>query len=87
MRDSARLNGLTELALTKLDVLSGFKTLRICTAYTANGRLYQQVPAQLKVLDQCQPVYEELEGWPESLQTIRRFEDLPPAARKYIQRI
>jgi adenylosuccinate synthase len=87
LRDSARLNGLTELALTKLDVLSGLKTIKICTAYSCEGQEYRQVPALLKDLERCRPVYEELEGWPDSLRDIRRFADLPPAAQQYIRRL
>jgi adenylosuccinate synthase len=87
LRDSARLNGLTHLALTKLDVLSGLKTLKICTAYACEDRQLHQMPALLKDLERCRPVYEEMEGWADSLQGIRRFEDLPPAAQRYIRRI
>jgi len=87
LRDSARLNGLTELALTKLDVLSGLKTIKICTSYDCAGKQYRQMPALLKDLERCRPVYEELEGWADALTGMRRFADLPPAAQKYIRRI
>lgn len=87
LQDSARLNGLTELALTKVDVLSGLKTVKICTTYDCDGRHYHQMPALLQDLERCRPVYEELEGWTESLQGVRRFADLPRAAQKYIRRI
>ncbi|MBI5586526.1 MAG: adenylosuccinate synthase [Deltaproteobacteria bacterium] len=87
LRDSARLNGLTHLALTKLDVLSGLKTIKICTSYACAARDLHQMPALLKDLERCRPVYEEMEGWTDSLQGIRRFEDLPPAAQKYVRRI
>jgi adenylosuccinate synthase len=78
---------LTQLALTKLDVLSGLPTIKICTAYSRAGKQYHQVPALLRDLEGCRPVYEELEGWPDSLRDVRRFEALPLAAQKYVRRI
>jgi adenylosuccinate synthase len=87
LRDSVRLNGLSHLAVTKLDVLTGIKTLKICTAYSWNGQVFNHVPAQLQVLENCQPCYEEWEGWSEPLRGIRRKPDLPRQAQRYLERI
>lgn len=87
VRQAARLSGLSGIALTKLDVLSGLPTLKIATAYDCNGERFDRVPASVPALTQAQPVYEELEGWTEDLSGARTFEELPVAARKYISRI
>lgn len=87
VRQAARLSGLSGIALTKLDVLSGLPTLKIATAYDCEGERYDRVPASVPALAQAEPVYEELEGWSENLSGARRFEELPAAARKYISRI
>ncbi|MDP9241713.1 MAG: adenylosuccinate synthase [Actinomycetota bacterium] len=86
-RYAARLNGLTELFLTKLDVLSGFESIKVCTAYRADGDLYDDFPPHQSLFHRAEPVYEELEGWPEELGDATSFEDLPAAARKYVERI
>ena len=87
LRDSARLNGLSHLAVTKLDVLTGQKTVKICTGYVWKDQTLESVPAQLKVLQACRPIYEEWEGWSEPLDGIRKREDLPQAAQNYLNRI
>ncbi len=87
LRDSARLNGLTHLAITKLDVLSGIKTLRICTAYSYQGKTLQTLPAPLKALEGCQPIYEDLPGWSQDLKGVRKRQELPLEARNYLQRM
>jgi adenylosuccinate synthase len=87
LQDSARLNGLTCLAVTKLDVLTGQNKIKICTAYTHEGQFLKDMPAQLKVLESCRPVYEEWEGWSESIEGVRKREDLPQPAQKYLKRI
>ncbi len=87
LRDSARLNGLSYLAVTKLDVLTGQKTIKICTGYAWKDQTLKSVPAQLKVLQACRPIYEEWEGWSESLDGIRKREDLPRGAQNYLNRI
>lgn len=84
---SARVNGLSAFALTKLDVLSGFETVKICTAYKYNGQLINEFPASNSILEQCEPVYEELEGWSEKLTLAKSFDELPENARKFISRI
>ena len=87
LRNSARLNGLTGLVITKLDVLGGQKFLKICTGYEYNGDIIHDFPASLKILDACKPVYETLPGWSEDLSDIRKVGDLPRNARNYIHRI
>jgi adenylosuccinate synthase len=87
LRYAARLNGLTELFITKLDVLSGFETVRICTAYRAEGETYDDVPPHQSLFHAAEPVYEDLDGWDENLTGARTAEDLPKAARAYLERI
>jgi adenylosuccinate synthase len=87
LRYAARVNGLSGLAITKLDVLSGFDTLRIATAYTLDGQTLRELPSDLEDFSRVQPVYEELPGWSESLAGRRRVEDLPANARAYLRRV
>jgi adenylosuccinate synthase len=87
LRYAARLNGLTELFVTKLDVLSGLGQVRICTAYRSEGRRYEDLPAHQSAVHRAEPVYEELEGWTEELGEVERFDHLPAAARKYVERL
>jgi len=85
--EAARLNGLTGLAITKLDVLTGLNPLKICTAYELNGTRLDSVPASLKALEKCRPCFEELPGWQEDISAVRNYQDLPAAARTYLERI
>lgn len=78
------VNGVDEIAITKLDVLDGLKEVKICTAYECNGEILEEFPAQLGVLEECKPIYEKLEGW-ENSEGKKRYEDLPKNARKYIE--
>ena len=87
LRYAARVNGLTELFVTKLDVLSGLPEVKICTAYRYEGRLYDDFPPHQSIFHKAQAVYEDLEGWPEELTGAETFEDLPAAAKKYVSRI
>ncbi len=87
LNNAACLNGLTGLAITKLDVLGGLKELKICTAYKYNGEQIDAFPASIKMLEGCEPVYEKLAGWEEDISEIRRFEDLPANVRAYLKRI
>jgi len=87
LRDSARLNGLTRLAITKLDVLTGQKKIKICTGYSWHDQTLSSVPAQMKIIQECRPVYEEWEGWTEPISEIRKRENLPPATQNYLNRI
>ena len=87
LRYSARISGFTSMAVTKLDVLTGLPTLRICTAYRVRGQLTQDMPPVGCGLEDCEPVYEDWPGWQQSLRDVRCWEDLPEAARRYIQRM
>jgi len=84
MRQAVRLNSLSEVALTKLDVLDGFDTVKVCVAYTAGDERYEYLPYHQSVLHQVKPVYEDLEGWRTDLSGATELADLPPAARKYV---
>ena len=87
LRYAVRVNGLTEIALTKLDVLAAFDTLKIATAYDSLGERYTEFPRQQRVLYNCVPAYEELEGWGSDITMARAFGDLPEPARRYIERV
>ena len=87
LRNSARLNGLTGLAITKLDVLDELESLKICTAYEYNGEIIHDFPASIKILKACKPVFETLPGWPEDISDVRKIEDLPQNAKNYLSRI
>jgi adenylosuccinate synthase len=86
-RYSAMVNGVDFWAMTKLDVLDGFETLRICTAYECDGKRYENVPASVRVLEKCTPVYEEMPGWQSRTDNISRYEDLPQKAKDYVERL
>ncbi len=87
VRHAVRMNGITGLALTKLDVLTGFKKIPICTAYRHGGNTLQEFSASSKVMQQAQPVYEEMEGWEAPLDGARQLSDLPTNAQKYVRRL
>lgn len=87
LRYAARVNGLNELVMTKLDVLSGMPVVKICTAYRAGDKVYTDLPLGVADLSPFEPVYEELAGWQESVTGARTWAALPPAAQQYIQRV
>ncbi len=88
LRYAVRVSGLDSLAVTKLDVLTGIPTLKICTGYRyEDGSIINDFPASLKVLSKCQPIYEEYPGWTEDLTQAQRYQDLPVNAQKYMDRI
>ena len=84
LRHAVRLNSLTEVALTKLDVLDVFDTLKVCVAYEADGERYEHVPYHQSVLHKVTPIYEELPGWQTDLTEATSLADLPQAARDYV---
>ncbi len=86
-RYSVMLNGIDLWAVTKLDVLDPLETIRICTGYECEGRIVDTVPANIRQLEKCRPVYEDFPGWKTSTKDVTRFEDLPPRAQQYIRRI
>ncbi|MEO8601599.1 MAG: adenylosuccinate synthase [bacterium] len=83
-RHAVRLNGLSGLAVTKLDVLTGLKTVRVCTSYELDGKRLDDVPASIAAFNAVRPVYEEFPGWDESLSHVRALDDLPETARRYL---
>ncbi|MDF1536752.1 MAG: adenylosuccinate synthase [bacterium] len=87
VRQSARMNGLTGLVLTKLDVLDGINPVRICTGYTCGSRDYDVVPSGIEELEGCSPVYEDHPGWSKPTAGCKRWDDLPPEAQAYVRRI
>lgn len=84
---AVRVNGITHIAVTRLDTLGGLGPVKICTGYMKCGKLITDFPARLKDLEGCEPVYEELPGWTDDIMHIRRFEELPQEAQAYIRRI
>jgi adenylosuccinate synthase len=86
-RFSTQINGLTDISLTHLDIYDGFASIKICTAYRFQGQTLTTLPSDVAILERCQPDYEELDGWRESISRIRRFEKLPNKARKYMSRL
>ena len=85
-RYAAEVNGLTDVALTKLDVLSAFDTIKVCTAYECEGKVYDYFPMQQSVLFHAKPVYEELPGWKGvDITECRTFEELPENAQRYVE--
>jgi adenylosuccinate synthase len=84
---TARINGVTAIALTRLDVLDQFPTIKVCTSYQLDGEQTNSLPASGAALFRAKPVYEELPGWNEDTSVARRFEDLPENARTYVRRI
>lgn len=87
VRDSARLNGLTSLSVTKLDVLTGLDTLKIAVAYELEGTRLLSRPTSVKKFALCKPVYVELPGWKEDLSSVRTWDQLPDAAKNYLNTI
>jgi adenylosuccinate synthase len=87
LRYAVRINGLTGLAVTKLDVLDTLPVVKIAVAYRCGGRLLEDFPADAATLAACEPVYEELPGWQTSLREARTFAELPAAAQRYLSRL
>jgi adenylosuccinate synthase len=84
LRHSVRLSTISYLAITKLDVLSGFETIRVATAYRTGGGIMEHMPANLDMYADLEPVYEELPGWEEPLSDIKSFAELPGNCRQYV---
>ena len=87
LRNAARLNSLTGLAVTKLDVLDGLDEIKICTGYEYKDKLISEFPPEISILQECTPVYESHPGWKQDISKVTRFEDLPENARKYLGRV
>jgi adenylosuccinate synthase len=84
---AARVNGLTGLAITKLDVLDTLDELAVCTGYKVGEEIFTEFPADLSVLEKAEPIYEWFPGWKQSTQDARTLSDLPAAARAYLDRL
>ena len=87
VRHARRVSGITDLSLNSIDVLTGIETLKICVAYEYKGKRIEEFPANLKVLSECKPIYEELPGWTEDITGAKSLSDLPENARHYIERV
>ncbi|MFB2580317.1 adenylosuccinate synthase [Herbiconiux sp. P15] len=83
-RYTARINGVTDFVLTKLDVLTGLKTIPVCVAYEVDGKRVDEVPVSQTDFHHAKPIYEEFEGWSEDITGVREFADLPAAAQRYV---
>jgi adenylosuccinate synthase len=87
LKHAVRVNGLTEVVLTKLDILSGFAEIKICIGYKNGEKLIKEIPANFDKLKDYQPVYESFPGWEEDISEIREYKKLPQNARDYVKRI
>lgn len=87
VRHARRVSGITDLSLNSIDVLTGIKTLKICVAYKYKGEVMEEFPASLKVLAECEPVYEEMPGWEEDITGVKSLHELPKNAIYYVERI
>ncbi|MBJ6361661.1 adenylosuccinate synthase [Paenibacillus sp. GCM10012307] len=87
VRHARRVSGITGLSLNSLDVLTGLETVKICTGYKYRGEVIQHYPASLKMLAECEAVYEEMPGWSEDISNSKKLEDLPETTQRYVQRV
>ena len=87
VREAVLLNGIEELAMMKLDVLDGLKSVKLCTAYKYKGKLFKEFPHDLEVLNRARPVYLEMPGWERPKRKPRQYKDLPLNCRNYIAKL
>ena len=87
LNESIKLSGIDNLAVTKLDVLTGLDKIKICTGYKLDGKKIKNIPADLAKFEKCQPVYQTLPGWKEDISKARKLKDLPKAAQQYLEKI
>ena len=87
VRYASRVNGLTDLCLTKLDVLTGYDTIPVCVAYEVNGQRLDEMPVNQSDFEAATPIYEEMPGWSDDISGVRTFEDLPQKAQEYVLRL
>ncbi|WP_316572289.1 adenylosuccinate synthase [Neobacillus sp. YIM B06451] len=87
VRHARRVSGITDLSLNSIDVLTGLETVKICAAYRYKGEIIEEFPASLKVLAECEPVYEEFPGWTEDITGCKTLGELPENARHYLERL
>jgi adenylosuccinate synthase len=79
------LSGINYIALTKLDVLTGFDKIKVCVGYEYNGKVFETFPPEIKILENLTPVYKEFDGWTEDITKVKRYNDLPENAKKYVE--
>jgi len=84
MKYSRMINGIDYIALTKLDVLSGLDRIKVCVGYEYNGRILETFPPEIKILEHCNPIYREFEGWKEDISKAKVYGDLPKNAKYYL---
>ncbi len=84
LRYSSRINGFTDLALTKLDILTGFKEIPVCVAYMLNGKKISHFPTEVDVLERCEPIFRYLPGWKADISGVQNYQDLPANAQRYV---
>ncbi|WP_127837399.1 adenylosuccinate synthase [Clostridium prolinivorans] len=87
LKSSARISGLTSFVVTKIDTLAGLSKIKVCTGYKLGDKVIDYFPASLEDLAKCEPVYEEFDGWDESVGDARNYEELPENAKKYLKKI
>lgn len=87
LKTTARVSGLTSLAVTKIDTLAGLEKIKVCVGYKFDGKVIDYFPASLEDLAKCEPIYEEFDGWDNSVADARNYDELPDTAKKYLQRI
>ena len=87
LRRAVQINGITGLAIMKLDVLDGFETIKLGVGYRYNGKTLSIMPSGADAVAQCEPIYEEFPGWKESTYGVTKWEDLPETARRYLERL
>ncbi|QAA30436.1 adenylosuccinate synthase [Clostridium manihotivorum] len=87
LKTTVRVCGLTSLAVTKIDTLAGLEKIKVCVGYKFNGTIIDYFPASLEDLAKCEPVYEEFDGWDESVADARSYDEIPENAKKYLKRI
>lgn len=85
VKQACRINGLTDIAITKIDILSGYDKIPVCIGYELDGKQIDYVPASLKVYGSVKPIYKEFDGWKEDISSISKFEDLPDNCQKYVK--
>ena len=86
-RYAVRVNNFTSIAITKLDILDELESIKLCVGYRYNGKTITEFPSQIHILENCEPVYESMEGWRTDTSELGKYQDLPEKARKYIERI
>ena len=84
---SCMVNGINEIAVTKLDVLDNLKEIKICVGYKHKGKLYKEMPSSLEVLEQCTPQYISMPGWKQTTIGIKKYAHLPKKARAYVEKV